>query len=164
MKKYEVVINFLNGEYKIKKAESNDNITALNLALNQLEENERLNVTSVNMVELDFEKFIADEVKHRWSLSDEVGKMYEKMIEKFIIAIESSTPEDKLLEIDLSNTELNPYTLQALLEGLGYEVTERDNNGWQLDFWINMEKPNFKNLSINGTGITFELKLSELEL
>lgn len=102
---------------------------------------------------------------NRWELTEEVKEKYTPIIREFIRKLESNNPKDeeKRLEMDLSGTELNPFTLEKLLENLGYEQTEQDNNGWQFDFWITMQKDECKDLSIKGTGITFELKLSEKE-
>lgn len=101
----------------------------------------------------------------RWQLKKEVKEKFTPIIEEFIHQVETIDPlsDTPLLEIDLSDTELNPYTLETLLEGLGYEKTDHDSNGWQYDFWVTMQKDGCKSLSVNGTGATFELKLSEKE-
>ncbi len=69
----------------------------------------------------------------------------------------------EILELDFSDTELSPYTLQKLIEELGYEDEDTETNGWQWDFWTTMKKKDHKDLCISGTGITFELKLSMKE-
>ena len=66
--------------------------------------------------------------------------------------------------LSLSDTELNPYTLQKILEtDFGYKVDSTDTNGWEMDFWVNMLKDNVEDLTnsicIEGQGITFELNL-----
>lgn len=67
-------------------------------------------------------------------------------------------------ELPLTDTELNPYTLWKLLEGLGYKKSEFDINGWEMDFSIEFTKEGFdKKLYIEGSGITFELKLAVRE-
>jgi len=99
---------------------------------------------------------------NRWKLEDEVKKKYTPIIQEFINNLEASSSIDELMEIDLSDTELNPHTLEELLKDLGYEQANRSDNGWQLDFTITMKKDNFKPLSINGIGIIFELNLSEI--
>ncbi|WP_263117560.1 hypothetical protein [Bacillus subtilis] len=101
----------------------------------------------------------------RWKLTEEVEEKHSPIVKEFIKKIEEIGPDDQtdLLEIDLSDTDLNPYTLQKLLESFGYQETERDVNGWQFDFWITMEKSGFKSLQINVTGVTFELMLTEVE-
>lgn len=102
---------------------------------------------------------------NRWTLKDEVRDKYIPVVQEFISKLESINPEDtkELLEINLSNTELNPFTLVKVLESVGYEQTNQDDNGWQMDFWITMSKSGFKPLYVKGTGIIFELKLSEKE-
>jgi len=101
----------------------------------------------------------------RWQLTDEVKEKFTPIVKEFINQVEtidrlSDTP---LLTIDLSDTELNPYTLENLIKVLGYENTDHDSNGWQYDFWITMRKDGCKTLSIEGTGAIFELKLTEKE-
>lgn len=102
---------------------------------------------------------------NRWTLTDEVKEKCLPIIQGFIDKLEAMNPDEQeeLLEIDVSDTGLNPHTLQELLESLGYEKTNYDDNGWQMDFWITMEKSGFKPLSIDGTGIIFELFLREKE-
>ncbi|MEC2266445.1 hypothetical protein [Bacillus subtilis] len=99
-----------------------------------------------------------------WVLTDEVKDQYTPIVQEFIDKVEAANPQDteELLEIDLSGTVLNPYTLEQLLKNLGYESSEHNYNGWQMDYWITMSKDGAKPLDINGTGITFELKLSEV--
>lgn len=67
--------------------------------------------------------------------------------------------------LKLSDTELHPYTLLNLMKEFGYGDEEFDNNGWELDFWINISKggsypSTCENLCIHGCGMTFELNLS----
>ncbi|EJW13952.1 hypothetical protein M5X02_30715 [Paenibacillus alvei] len=102
---------------------------------------------------------------NRWLLTEEVKQKYTPIIQGFIDKLEAMNPDEQedLLEINLSDTGLNPYTLQELLESLGYEKTDFDDNGWQMDFWITMEKNGCKSIVIEGTGIIFELKLRENE-
>jgi hypothetical protein len=99
--------------------------------------------------------------KNRWELTDEVRQKFTPIIEDFIRRVEENDPEGEPLTLDLCNTELNPYTLQKLLEEMGYSVEWAGDNGWQLDFWYNVEKEGMKPLSLHGTGITFSLYLSE---
>ena len=96
---------------------------------------------------------------NRWALTEEVEDKYKPIIQKFIEKVEESDYIDDEEFLNLSDTELNPYTLWELLKNLGYEKDEIDNNGWELDFWIEFKKEGFKNIVVEGTGITFELKL-----
>jgi len=97
---------------------------------------------------------------NRWELTEEVKEKHTTIIQEFINKIESAKEESINEVMNLSNTELNPFTLVKLLEHLGYEQIEQTDNGWQFDFWITMEKDGCKSLSVHGTGIIFELKLS----
>lgn len=98
----------------------------------------------------------------RYTLKESVKNKYQKSVEDFIKKLETTNDGD-YVEKDFSDTELNPYTLGILLEDLGYERINQDDNGWQMDFWITYEKEGCKPISLQGTGITFELKLSEIE-
>ncbi len=69
-----------------------------------------------------------------------------------------STIED--MEINFSNTKLNPYTLWKMLERMEYRKTKLEHNGWEMDFWITFEKAGCQSLKIYGTGITFNLWLA----
>lgn len=102
---------------------------------------------------------------NRWELSEDVKEKHTLVVQEFINQVELNKPQNDsdLLEINLSDTELNPFTLQKLLESLGYQETDHHNEGWQLEYRITMQKDGFKSLDINGSGITFELKLSEKE-
>lgn len=95
---------------------------------------------------------------NRYNLTKEVQEMYTPIIKEFIQQVEEHPNEH--LTIDLSDTKLNPSTLIELLETFGYENTNQEDNGWQFDFWITMEKENSVPLSVEGTGITFELRLT----
>lgn len=66
-------------------------------------------------------------------------------------------------QLDLSNTKMNPYTLWKMLERLGYKKTGFRSNGWEFDFWMDFEKPGCKSLLVWGTGITFNLWLTEAQ-
>lgn len=94
----------------------------------------------------------------RWELTDEIEQEFLPIVKGFIDEVEGSE-QDSEYELNLTDTELNPYTLWKLLEKLGYEKEDIDSNGWQMDFWITFEKEGHKTLEIDCTGITFELKL-----
>lgn len=66
-------------------------------------------------------------------------------------------------QLDLTNTRINPYTLWKLLERLGYTKHDFKSNGWEFDFWITFKKPGCKSLLVWGTGITFNLWLTEAQ-
>lgn len=102
---------------------------------------------------------------NRWTLTEETRKKYEPFVQDFINRVEAVDIETatELLEQDFSDTELNPATLTDILEGLEYEVDDRDDNGWELDFWITMTKDKCRQIRIEGCGMTFELKLTEAD-
>lgn len=94
---------------------------------------------------------------NKYQLTDEVKEKFTPTVKEFISKIEAQEFADEILE--LTDTELNAYTLWMLLEELGYEKDDIDTNGWEMDFWITMIKDGCKDICIEGTGITFELKL-----
>ena len=100
---------------------------------------------------------------NRWLLTPEIQDKYTPIVQAFINKLENTNIENSadILEQDFSDTELNPSQLVELLENLGYKEESRGDNGWELDFWINMYKSNFKSIQVTGCGMTFELQLSE---
>lgn len=112
--------------------------------------------------------------KNRYALNKSAEGKYLGLLSSFIDKLDNYTEEDidnkdnSEFTLELSDTELNPYTLKSLLEMFGYEEGDLDINGWQWDYWWEMENENAKTdltrkLVIWGTGITFELKLSNDE-
>lgn len=102
--------------------------------------------------------------ENRYKLKDSVREAYLPAVQNFINKLENIEDEStELLIEDFSDCKLNPHTMQKLLESLGYEETGQEENGWQLDFWITMKKEGFRDIQISGCGMTFELKLSEVE-
>ena len=104
----------------------------------------------------------------KWELTEEVEAKFTPIVKEFIDENEGAdlTEEDQKDnrgELDLTDTELNPYTLWKLLEKLGYKKDEMEINGWEIDFWITFVKEGFKSLEIDCTGITFEMKLNVKE-
>ena len=98
---------------------------------------------------------------NRYILKNETKEKYIPIITEHIKKIEDNTEESFYdIELDLTDSELNPYTLCKLLEDLGYMKTEIDNNGWDMNYWIYFEKQNYSMLLIRGTGITGEFFLS----
>ena len=97
---------------------------------------------------------------NRWKLTPEARERFIPKIMEMIEKIEARSSED-VLEFDLSDTELNPYTLCSLLKELWYEQGDQDENGWQFDFWIPFTKTDHKDIQVKGTGMTFELFLAE---
>lgn len=70
--------------------------------------------------------------------------------------------------IDVSNIiACSPYTLQTILEKLGYEydVDNSDTNGWQIDYWYYYKHTNneFPKVLVRGTAITHECLITGVE-
>lgn len=111
---------------------------------------------------------------NRWQLTDEIKEKYRPIIQKFLDRMENLTT-DEIEQMDneefcleLSDTELRPYTLLELMKEFGYGNEEFDDNGWELDFWIDISKDGAypstsERLCIHGCGMTFELNLSVRE-
>ena len=109
----------------------------------------------------------------RWHLTDEIKGKIRPLLTEYFDKVENVTAEqvehmsNEELGIDLSDNGINPSQLEDLLvEEFGYEVENRENSGWELDFWIYMKRTDGKyfdsgceNLVINGCGMTFELKI-----
>lgn len=92
----------------------------------------------------------------RYDIKEETKEKFLPVIKEFIWDIES----DENRNIDLSDTDLNPYTLMSILEDLGYIKEDVDVNGWEMDFSIKMISEGARDINIYGCGITFELTLS----
>lgn len=100
---------------------------------------------------------------NRYQLNEKIKELYLPIVKEHIDKIESLNLEEESpynIELDLSDSPLNPYTLWGILEELGYERMDQDDNGWQMDFWIYFEKESCRELIVRGCGITFELILS----
>lgn len=108
-------------------------------------------------------------INKKWKLTDELRNEYKPVVEEFINKLESrvidydSDDEIEFLELDLSDTKLNPSTLEELLEELGYKKSDAWDNGWQWDFWATFTKSKCNNIRMSATGYTFTLSLSEIE-
>lgn len=105
---------------------------------------------------------------NRWKLTEEVKDKYKPINNYFLNKIDNMTDEeiensdDNIFSMELSDTELRPYTLQELMKEFGYGDSEFDDNGWELDFLITMNRSRGKltdNICIDGCGMTFELNL-----
>ena len=109
---------------------------------------------------------------NRWNLTNETRDKIKPLLVEYFNKVENLTAEqveqmtNKELGIDLSDKGINPYQLVRLLEEFGYEEEYKDNNGWELDFWIYMKRTDGKyfdseceKLVICGCGMTFELKI-----
>lgn len=106
-----------------------------------------------------------------YNLTDEVKEKWTPIIRIFLDTIDNWKPEydndDQINNsLDLSGTELNPYTLREMLTNVfGYEEDEDKftTNGWDYDFWFYFHKNGHKPLVMSGTGVIFSLYLSEEE-
>ena len=123
-----------------------------------------------------FIAFINERVKFfmsRYDIDEKVRNKYVAIIGKFFNEVDSKTTKDiESMENDsfvlpLSDTELNPYTPQTILEleldfGFKYDDMDMDTNGREMDFWIYLYRETeglTHKVCIQGTGITFELNL-----
>lgn len=101
--------------------------------------------------------------KNRFHLDESVRQKYVPIIREHIYKIATCNLEDASrydICLELSDTELNPYTLGMILVGdFGYEEEDTDTNGWEMDFWTNYRKENMPALCVQGCGITFDLTL-----
>ena len=109
---------------------------------------------------------------NRWHLTDEIRNKIKPLLVEYFDKVESVTAEqiehmsNEELGIDLSDKGINPSQLEDLLKEFGYEVKDRDDNEWELDFWIYMKRTDGKyfdsgceKLVVAGCGMTFELKI-----
>lgn len=109
---------------------------------------------------------------NRWHLTDKIREKFKPILQEYLNKVETVTVEqvermaNEELGLDLSDTGINPSQLVDLFEEFGYEETSRDNNGWELDFWIHMRRNDGKcfdstceHLVVFGCGMTFELKI-----
>ncbi|WP_206459394.1 hypothetical protein [Anaerovorax sp. IOR16] len=109
---------------------------------------------------------------NRWILTEDIKRKWKPYIKEFIDKMSALTIEDvenmsnDEFTIELSDTELRPYTLLELMKEFGYDNADFDDNGWELDYWITIEKSDkaipsgCEVLCIHGCGMTFELNLS----
>lgn len=109
---------------------------------------------------------------NRWNLTDEIKAKFKPILQEYFDKVENLTIEqveamsNEELGLELSDTGINPSQLVDLLEEFGYKENDRDDNGWELDFWIDMRRKDGKcfdstceNLVVRGCGMTFELKI-----
>lgn len=107
-----------------------------------------------------------------WCLDDKLRARFKPMIQKYLDKMESLTTHDiemmtnEELGLFLSGQGISPYQLRELFEEFGYEETDRSDNGWELDFWIDMTRKDNKtfpsqceHLVIFGRGMTYDLKV-----
>lgn len=111
---------------------------------------------------------------NRWELTDKVKEKYKPIIQEFLNKMENLTckeiekMDNEEFCLNLSDTELRPYTLLQLMKEFEYGNEKFDDNGWELDFWIDISKNSSfestsERLCIHGCGMTFELNLSVKE-
>ena len=110
---------------------------------------------------------------NRWVLTDEIREQIKPLLQGYFDKVENVTFEQlenmkttDRFEFDLSDKGINPYQLETLLKEFGYETDDRDDNGWERDFWIYMSRKDTKhfisgceNIVIMCCGMTFELKI-----
>ena len=99
-----------------------------------------------------------DTINH-YRLTEEIERKFIPIIQEYINKVEET--KEEISELILTGLGINPFQTGEILEKLGYNKDYQDDNGWEMDFWLHYKKPNHKNLLIFGTGITFELAISE---
>lgn len=93
--------------------------------------------------------------KNRWQVTQEQKDKFIPMIEEFVIKAKEF-PETKNF-IDFYNQGISPTQLKdILIDDLGFEEKDFDQNDWQMDFWITLSKDGIDYM-IAGTGMTFEM-------
>lgn len=111
---------------------------------------------------------------NRWHITEEVKAKMLPVLKDYFSKLESYSCEEieqmenEEFELDLFNTGLAPYTLKTLLEEeFGYEEVGSDDNGWELDLWIQLVRLDGKtftstceNMTIQACGQTFSLILA----
>lgn len=100
---------------------------------------------------------------NRYELTQEVREKYKPIVKDLISKVAACKLEQNSrydVSVDLSDCELNPYTLGKILEeDFGYEHVETETNGWQIDFWSYYTHDTKPLLCITGCAMTFELIL-----
>lgn len=77
---------------------------------------------------------------NRWHLTDEIREKIKPLLVEYFNKVENVTAEqvehmsNEELGIDLSDKGINPSQLEDLLKEFGYEIENRDDNGWGLIF------------------------------
>ncbi len=114
--------------------------------------------------------FQREEPSNAYCLTDDIRRQFTPVIAHLIAsvsadAIKSLTNEEyhDLVEINLTGQPVNPFQLGELLKEMGFEEEDRDENGWQLDCWLNYQRGDTK-LQISLTGITFEMRIRNITL
>ena len=106
---------------------------------------------------------------NRWKLTEEIKNAIKPLIREWLDKVESVECADEIA-LDLSGMNINPSQLEELMEEFGYEKDDMERNGWEMDFWIYMNRTDDKHLDsgcekivISGCGMTFSLMLSVQE-
>lgn len=106
---------------------------------------------------------------NRWKLTEEIKDTIKPLVREWLDKVESVECANEIA-LDLSGMNINPSQLEELMEGFGYEKTSMERNGWEMDFWIYMNRTDCKrfesgceNIVISGCGMTFSLMLSVRE-
>lgn len=68
--------------------------------------------------------------------------------------------QNKQHQEDLTNYDVCPANIVSVLEMMGWESDEQEENGWQNDTWIALAHPDYNFcLILYYCGYTFEMKL-----
>lgn len=85
-------------------------------------------------------------------LTEEKKTEIKKRLDSYLKSYHEA-PDNCEEEIKLDDLDVVPYRVWEYLEELGWEQTEIDDNGWELDFWITFEKEGEPKLDLTGSGI-----------
>ena len=100
---------------------------------------------------------------NRYNLPDSLVEHYKNLFKAFIDELEAAQAANETPEIhslDLREEGITPaQAINILAYEFGYEMTEMDVNGWELDFCGRMFHHILPIILVAGTGMTFELEL-----
>ena len=97
-----------------------------------------------------------------YSLKDWEAEKWKREFLRFIKRLESIKSENE--NIDLTSFDLCPSNVVDILELLGWEQSDFDSNGWELDTWYDFTHPDYDfEVGFFYCGYTFRMYLSRKE-
>ena len=100
-----------------------------------------------------------EEFKSRssWHISPKLKEYYKNIIKDYILVLENNPDHYEVLE--LGAEQINPYQVGEILQELGYDWEYKGDNGWEQDTWYECKKYGCKPLTVEHSGIIFDLKI-----
>jgi hypothetical protein len=97
-------------------------------------------------------------MRGHWNLnSGEAAYWTEVVDEKLRYLVEH---KDEIDDIDLSQEDIGPYQLYSILESLGFERDDWEDNGWEQDTWARFSHAQRDmDICVFSCGMTFELTM-----